>query len=313
MHIEIRTKGKNKKYYLAHSIRSNKKVRKLRFYLGSNLSKTELHKRRNEAEAIIKERIRNYRALPDPFYAAIKPLELQEIKSMEARSNVKILHLTERDWKKFTKAFTYDTNAIEGSTVTLKEVSEIFENKWPKERTKSEISETLGVGEAITFIRKTKDHISLKLIKELHRIVFKNSKEFAGKLRGRGIEVAVMDFSGNIIHRGAPSKNVVGLLKELVSWYQKNKGKYPPILLATIMHNHLETIHPFQDGNGRVGRLLLNNILIKHGMPPVNIELKNRGAYYKALQIYQKEKNVRPMIELILKEYKSLRKNLGPG
>lgn len=310
MHVEIRIKGKNKKYYLAHSLRINKRVKKLRFYLGSNLSKFGLDKKRKKAEAVMEERIRNYRILPDPFYVAIKPLELQEIKSMEAGSRIKTLHLTDRDWEKFTKLFTYDTNAIEGSTVNLKEVSEIFRNKWPKERTRWEISETLGVAEAVKLIRNTRDHISLNLIRELHRTVFKNSKEFAGKFRGKGIEVAVMDSFGNIVHRGAPSKDVVRLLKELTTWYKRNKNKYPPILLAAVLHNHFETIHPFQDGNGRVGRLLLNNILIKHGMPPVNIELKNRFVYYKTLQAYQKEKNIRPMIELILKEYKSLRKTL---
>jgi Fic family protein len=63
-------------------------------------------------------------------------------------------------------------------------------------------------------------------------------------------------------------------------------------------------IHPFQDGNGRIGRLLLINILIKHQLPPINIELKNRKEYYSALKIYEENGDIRPMIELMLKEYK---------
>jgi small nuclear ribonucleoprotein (snRNP)-like protein len=59
-----------------------------------------------------------------------------------------------------------------------------------------------------------------------------------------------------------------------------------------------------------VGRLLLNNILLKHGMPPVNIELKNRKEYYASLQAYERLGNLRPSIELILKEYKELMKSL---
>ncbi len=309
MHIEVRVVGKRKKYYLAHSFRRGKKIKKLRFYLGVNLSKSALIKKKRYAESIMEERIRRYETILDPFYTAMKTKEIEEIKSLEASGDIKVLHLTEKDWEEFTKAFTYDTNAIEGSTVTLSQVSDILEkDEWPKEKAKFEISETYGVAEAIKYIRRTKDHISLNLIRELHEIVFKNSKEFAGEFRRRGAEVAVVDATGNVVHRGAPSPQIVRLLKELISWYDKNKKKYPPLVLAAVVHNHFETIHPFQDGNGRVGRLLLNNILLKHKLPPVNIELKHRREYYSALQSYQKGKNIRPMIKLIMKEYRALRR-----
>ena len=119
--------------------------------------------------------------------------------------------------------------------------------------------------------------------------------------------MVITDAMGNIVHRGAPSGHVVSLLKELVSWYNKNRKKYPPIVLAAVVHNQFENIHPFRDGNGRVGRLLLINILLKHRMPPLNIELKNRRKYYAALQEYQNNHNIRPMIELMLKEYKRIK------
>lgn len=144
----------------------------------------------------------------------------------------------------------------------------------------------------------------------MHAIVFKNSKEYAGGFRSKGVEVVITDGRGNIIHRGAPQNKITLLLKELVTWYNKNKNRYHPIVLAAVVHNQFENIHPFQDGNGRVGRLLLNNILLKHDMPPVNIELKNRRRYYDTLQAYEKEGNLRPTIELILKEYKRLEKAL---
>ena len=309
MHVEIRVKGKKKKYYLAHSFRKGKKVRKLRFYLGVNLSKKDLKEKRKHAEKVLKERVKRYKTIRDPFHTALSTKELEELKTLEARGDIKVIHLTKQDWIKFTQAFTYDTNAIEGSTVTASEVVGILEeNEWPKNRTKYEISETYGVSEAINYIRKTKDHISLNLIKKLHELVFKNSKSFAGLFRSKGVEVAVVDAVGNILHRGAPATEIVKLLKEVIRWYNKNKKKYPPIVLAAVVHNQFENIHPFQDGNGRVGRLLLNNILLKHNLPPVNIELKNRGEYYNALRKYQKNGNIRPMIELILKEYRSLKK-----
>jgi len=311
MHVEIRVQGKRKKYYLALSFRKDNKVKKMRFYLGANLSKKELEMKRENAEKILRERIEKQNIIRDPFYVALSPLELEEIKTLEPRGEMKVFHLNENDWVKFTKLFTYDTNAIEGSTVTASEVSDMLEkSKWPERRAKWEISETYGVAEAVKYIRKTKEHISLDLIKKLHETIFENSKSFAGNFRNKGVEVAVVNALGNIVHRGAPSDQVTKLLSELIKWYNKNKNKYSPLVLAAVVHNHFETIHPFQDGNGRIGRLLLNNILLKHNLPPVNIELKNRREYYAALQDYQKNKNVRPMVELILKEYRLLKRIL---
>jgi len=226
-------------------------------------------------------------------------------------ANWVIRHLSELDWERFKEAFTYDTNAIEGSLVEAQEVTEILRKRqWPNDRSKEDISETYGVSEAVDYIRKTKEHVSLKLVEELHRVVFKNSKPFAGKFREKGVEVIVADASGNVVHRGAPSQQLKELLKELIRWYNRNKMKCPPLVLAAVVHNQFEIIHPFQDGNGRVGRLLLNNILLKNNLPPLNIELKNRPQYYTALQAYEKDHNIRPTLELMLNEYRALKKML---
>ena len=148
------------------------------------------------------------------------------------------------------------------------------------------------------------------MIKDLHHIIFENSRSFAGKFRERGVEVGIRDGLGNIIHLGAPAARVIPLLTELIKWYNKNRKKLPPIVLAAVVHNQFEYIHPFEDGNGRVGRLLLNNILLKHKLPPVNISMKNRRRYYDTLKEFQKTGNIKPSLELILKEYKLLRKKL---
>ncbi len=310
MHIEKRRKRGRLQYYLAHSYRKESKVKKVRVYLGADLSKEQLAIKRKESEEKIRARILAAKVIRDPYRTVISPQEIKELRTLEAKGRIKLIHLSEDDWQKFTEAFTYDTNAIEGSAVTDKEVVNILEkNKWP-EKPKEEISETYGVAEAVAYIRKTKEHVSLGMMKELHRIVFKNSKPFAGKFRESGVEVVIADASGKVVHRGAHSTQVVSLLKNLVEWYMRNKRKYPPLVLAAVMHNEFENIHPFQDGNGRVGRLLLINILLKHGLPPLNIELKNRRYYYAALQAYENNQDIRPIIELMLKEYRRLRKNL---
>ncbi|MBI5036186.1 Fic family protein [Candidatus Micrarchaeota archaeon] len=311
MHVEIRKVGRKRKYYLAQSYRRDGKVLKNRVYLGVDLSAAELVAERNIAEAKLAERTGASRRISDPFEAVLSEKEIAELKTLEAKALPKIAHLSEEDWRQFTEAFTYDTNAIEGSSVDSKEVDDILEkDKWP-DKPKGDISETYGVANAVDFIRKTKEHVSLPLILELHRIVFENSKPFAGKLRAKGVEVVVADQFGRVVHRGAPSTHVRRLLSKLAKWYAKNRKRYSPVVLAAVVHNQFENIHPFQDGNGRVGRLLLNNVLLKHNLPPLNIELENRREYYAALQAYENGHNLRPTVELMLKEYRSLKRMLG--
>jgi len=311
MFIEIRKVGRKKKYYLVHSFRHGKKVEKIRRYLGADINKKELERKKKIAEQQILHRVKVFKKINDPLLEVLTEKEIKEIKELQTKKLFRVFHLSEEQWKTFSEIFTYNTNAIEGSELDLKEVKNILEkNKWPKDKNKEDISEAYGVRDAIKFIRKTKEHVSIDLIKKIHEIVFKNSKSFAGKTRPRGIEVVVRNGFGFIVHQGAPSEKVIILLKELVKWYNKYKNKYPPILLASVIHNQFENIHPFEDGNGRVGRILMNNILIKHNLPPVNIDFKKRKQYYQVLQEYENNHNIRPTIELILEEYKSLKKQL---
>ncbi len=311
MHIETRVNGGGKKYYLAHSIREGDGVKKIRVYIGANLTTEELEEKRSQAEATLRERVKKTRQISDPFMTVLTPADLKELETLEARGDLHISHLSEPDWDRFKQAFTYDTNAIEGSRIESGEVGEILrDRKWPKDANKEDIAETYGVFEAIDHIRETPTHISLELIREIHRIVFKNSKPYAGNFRKEGEEVVVADARGNVIHRGAPPQHVESLLRELITWYSRNKAKYPPLVLAAVVHNQFENIHPFRDGNGRVGRLLLNNILLKHGLPPLNIRMKNRAQYYATLQAYEKDRDIRPTLELFLREYRALKKML---
>ena len=310
MYVEKRkTKGKVL-YYLGHSFREGTKVHKIRKYLGADLHQDLLKEREEKAKVLILEEINRYRIIKDPLVEGISERELLFIKRLEKKIPLKISHLSEKEWLVFSELFTYNTNAIEGSELSSKEVKEVLEeDKWPK-KSKSDIAETYGVNDAISLIRTTKEHISLDLMREIHRIVFKNSKDFAGNFRKPGEEVVVMGRMGNIVHEGAPQSRVIALLNELVDWYHIHKSKYPTLLLAAGVHNQFENIHPFRDGNGRVGRILLNNILIKHGFPPMNIDFTNRAEYYASLQEYEKNHNLKPTLDLFMKEYKALKKML---
>lgn len=310
MYIEKRKIKKGIKYYLSHSFREGNKIHKIRKYLGKDLTRDLLEERKNKAEKLILDEINEYKIIQDPLRIELDKKEIEFIRNLEAKEKLKVFHLSENQWKIFSELFTYNTNAIEGSELNSKDVKDILEkDKWP-DKSKQDIAEAYGINEAISFIRKIKEHISLDLIKELHKIVFQNSKNFAGKFRKKGEEVVVRDGLGNMVHMGAPQTRVISLLNELIEWYNQNKGRYPALILASVVHNQFENIHPFRDGNGRIGRLLLNNILLRHNFPPVNIDFKNRAEYYLSLQEYEKNHNLRPTIDLILKEYRILRKKL---
>ena len=293
MFIETRDQGKKKKYYLVHSYRIGGKVKRISRYLGSDLTKKELEKINERAKELLLEHIK------EKHLFELNDDEIKELKNYEEKVNIKHLHKY-LDWKKFTKEFAYNTNAIEGSTVSYKEAEKVIDkDKAPGDYDETE---TLNVAEALDLIRKTKQGLSLNLIKKMHYTCFKGTKSFAGKFRD--IEVVVMEGFGNILHRGAPAKEVNSLLKELIKWYKKNNKKYPLLLLAALVHNQFEKIHPFQDGNGRVGRLLLNYVLLKQNYPPINIRLKDRREYYKALQDFDKTGDIKSTIRFFISQYR---------
>lgn len=311
MFVEKRKDGGKTKYFLVHSYREGKKVHKFRKYLGQDLTKSKLEEREKIAEKLILEEIHKYNIIQDPLNFELSEEEIKKIEDLEEKIPLKIKHLSEKQWQIFSELFTYNTNAIEGSKLDKSEVKDILEqDKWP-DKSKKDIAEAYGVDEAIRFIRTTKTHISIDLIKKIHKIVFKNSKKFAGKLRKKGEEVVVMDSDGKVVHEGAPQSRIKHLLEDLIKWYNKNKNKYPALVLAAVVHNQFENIHPFADGNGRVGRILLNNILLKHDLPPINIDFKNRIEYYDSLKSYELDKDLKPTIDLFMKEYTQLKNDLN--
>ncbi len=294
MFIEVRERGKSKKFYLVHSYRQNGKIKRVSRYLGSNLSEKKLLELKKRAEQHILEEIKERSILEFELTKG----EIEEFKKYE--DDIEVKHLQTPDWKKFTEDFTYNTNAIEGSTVALSEVKDLLEQK-EKPKNHDEV-ETLNVAKAVEYIKTSKEMVSIDFLKKIHFICFQGTKTFAGGLRN--VEVVVRDGYGNIVHQGAPAKDVEKLLKHLCEWYATHEKKYPPLLLAAVMHNEFEKIHPFQDGNGRVGRLLLNYVLLLHRYPPINIRLKDRVKYYSCLQKYDYKNDLKSTLKFLVNQYK---------
>jgi len=292
MFIEKRKIGESIKYYLVHSYREGSEVKKVRRYLGLNLSNKKLETAKQKAEQEIKKELEQLNT--EVFNFTLSKKQIEKLNKYD----IKIHHFDKKDWKRFTADFVYNTNAIEGSTVELSEVEGILHRKPHND----EEIETKGVAKAVEFIKSTKQDFSVALIKKLHKLCFKGSKPFAGEFRNVG--VVIRNIKGEVIHSGIPVSELNSSLKELVGWYKKNKKRFKPLVLAAIIHNQFEHIHPFQDGNGRVGRLLLNFVLINNKYPPVNISLEDRSEYYNTLQEYSKKHSLGPTMVFLVKQYK---------
>ncbi|MEK6955815.1 MAG: Fic family protein, partial [Nanoarchaeota archaeon] len=111
MNIEIKKQKKKKKYYLIHSFREGKKVKKIARYLGSDLTEAELENLRKRAEVLIRDQIEFYKKTKDPLKHELSDKELKFLESIEPNEIISIDHLSEDDWKRFTEIFTYNTNA----------------------------------------------------------------------------------------------------------------------------------------------------------------------------------------------------------
>jgi Fic family protein len=202
----------------------------------------------------------------------------------------------------FVIDFTYNTTSIEGNTIGLKEVQNLFEEGLtPKNKTLREIYDLQNTKAVFESLDLKKD-ISDKLIVKVHDDLLINIDQRKG-YRTKEVLVKGGGFSST------PWQFISGDINELISWYKENK-KLHPLVLATIFHHKFEKIHPFFDGNGRTGRMLMNFILLKNNYPPVIIRKKFRNDYLDSLSaadeenIFSKEtKQYKKLIEFVASEF----------
>ncbi|MFA5993175.1 MAG: Fic family protein [Candidatus Pacearchaeota archaeon] len=290
VYTEIKEKNGKKYYYRVINTREDKKFKKKRIYLGVNLKKEGLKNKEENADK-----------------------ELLVLSSILSKEEIKTLNKIKEDFQKeprtsqdnryesFVSLFTYDSTAIEGNTLTLEETSFLlFENIVPKSKSLREINETLNHKKAFDKMLGYQGDLTKEFICELHKTVVENTlKEELNKQKGcyRNLQVFIRG------REWMPPKpeEVSNEMKSLLSWYSKNKNKLHPLIVASYFHVAFETIHPFVDGNGRVGRLLMNFILHKNKYPMVNIQSKTKFDYYETLHKATINGDLRPFIELMIK------------
>ena len=181
--------------------------------------------------------------------------------------------------------YTYDSNRIEGNTLTLRE-TDIIINKGLTVSGKSlrEHLEATNHYEAIGYIRELvekKEEITETLIKDIHAIILRGIDRLNAGVY-RSVPVAI---SGS---RPVPPQpvEIAGLMEDFILWLRNESSGLHPVILAAEVHERIATIHPFIDGNGRTARLLMNLVLIIHGYPIASIpgDSESRLAYYDTLE-----------------------------
>ncbi len=183
---------------------------------------------------------------------------------------------------RFTVNFTFNSNAIEGNSLTLKDVRVIiYDNSSVKGKNLIEIFETRNSRKVADLILRKRFRVSHKDIIKIHSMLMQDIDSRVGYKKLPNVIIT----SGREI-RTTPPERVYQRMDELINWYNTNAKKLHPLELATLFHGKFEKIHPFEDGNGRVGRFLINIILVNSGYPPIIIRKTVRESYMGALMAF---------------------------
>jgi Fic family protein len=181
----------------------------------------------------------------------------------------------------FGMNFTYDTNRIEGSTLRYPAVKGILlHDITPANKPLSDVDETRSHMKVFEEMLVHDEDLSLSLIKKWHAGLFGSTKpRIAGFIRYNAVYIKGSQHVPPETH-----EQVERELDRLFQWYAENRNTMHPVLLASIMKFRFVSIHPFDDGNGRVSRLMMNFLLYHARYPMFNIEFVIRKGYYRALE-----------------------------
>ena len=203
----------------------------------------------------------------------------------------------------------FNSNAIENSTLTLKETEKILLDKEVSRNVSvREIFEAKNLARVMEYFELKRNELSLttETILLVHKMLIENIDDnIAGHFRTKNEYVRVGS------HIAPAPEHVERMVDAILSEYESNIDDYPIDKIAKF-HLDFETIHPFLDGNGRIGRVIVNFQLNKLGFPNLIIRDKEKKIYYQSFREYNDSKNTKTMEKIIvLASFESLHKRIS--
>ncbi|MEK6889514.1 MAG: Fic family protein [Nanoarchaeota archaeon] len=235
----------------------------------------------------IKDKISHNENLPEKI----------EIKAININNLIEGKKASDIIENEFAKEFIFNSNNIEGSKIPPERVREIIDTGDSKYKDRNEVKEVKNSIIAYKYLKKS-FKFNLQSIKRLYYILTKDLVREGNQPYPKGFKK-----EQNIVNNSsttAPEK-VEEELKDLMKWYNKNKNNLHPLILSFEFHRRYELIHPFLDGNGRTGRLIMNKILLNSGYFPIIIYKSSKQAYFNAIE-KSKEGKLKNYYQFILEQ-----------
>lgn len=275
--LVTRRRGNGTYYYLKHHTHE--------LYLG-----TKVPKNLDERKKIFMISI--YR---EDWYSKLKNIQKRFIENRKKMPK----SVMEQELKDFAIVFTYHTQKIEGSSLTRLDTERLLRDGiTPFNKPKSDMVEAELAEQTFFEMLKHERLVSFDTVRYWHTRMFNKTKpDLAGQIRDYDVHVhgSKTQFP--------PGDKTHDILRDFFSWYHKIQHTINPVELAALAHLKFESIHPFGDGNGRVGRLLMNCILDEKKYPMLNISYIQRFQYYKALEKSNLEDNEILFLQWFMRTY----------
>ncbi|NLA99402.1 MAG: Fic family protein [Methanomicrobiales archaeon] len=317
--LTVKTIKGNKYLYIRDKVRVNSKSLSLLIYVGrlETVAKADVLSKLSELHTLRLTTYLDHR-LEQYVFTALDRTQASDLETLRYYYGL-FEEFYPDESKRYMDAmylrYIQGTTAIEGNTINLQEARELLEHHIsPAGKRMDEVYEILNYINLRRYLEEYSGDITEKFIRNVHEILMNEVLRSPGEYRNIQVCIEQVDYEP------PPAILLPEEMHALIGWYRQNKRHLNPFELAVVLHTKFEMIHPFVDGNGRVGRALMNQVLERAGYPTLYLGLEHRSAYLNAL-VKADSGDYAPIIETLYSIYREqhgriaedVRQNLSGG